>query len=399
VLRGEFFTMTEKLFWQDPYQRQFTASVLEQFDVPDGHGVVLDQTCFYGTSGGQPNDLGTINGIAVRDVQEEQSRIIHILSARLRDNKAEGVIDWPRRFDHMQQHSGQHILSAAFFGLFRAETSSFHLGEDYCSIELSKPGLKEQELQQAEDAANEVITSVIPVTTFFIDPSRASEYPLRKKSDLAESLRLVQIGDFDLSPCSGTHVRNTGEAGGVFITGYERLSQTIKVNFLCGARIRRRYHMDLAILKSLSKSLTTSFELLPDSIARLQSQAKDLRKELSHLKEEHLKMEAVKIFDDAKEANGLRLILLADDRPYQDVRFLAQKLAEREGAVGAVLSLPDRRGVFFKNRAAAFDLKQPFTRFLERTGAKGGGPPHFMEAGGFISSADLSAMLSEVFSL
>src|SRR5438093_6933188 len=215
--------MTEKLFWRDPYQRQFTAVILEQFPIADGHVVVLDQTCFYATSGGQPNDLGTLNGVVVRDVCEEKDRILHIVSQALAGDRAEGVIDWSRRFDHMQQHSGQHILSAAFFGLFKAETSSFHLGEDYCSIELNNPELKEADLQRAEDSANEVITSALAVSTFFIDPSRASEYPLRKKSDLAESLRLVQISDFDLSPCSGTHVQNTGEISGVFIIGFEKL--------------------------------------------------------------------------------------------------------------------------------------------------------------------------------
>jgi alanyl-tRNA synthetase len=391
--------MTEKLFWKDPYQRQFTAAIAEQFNVRDGHAIVLDQTCFYATSGGQPNDVGTLNGEPVRDVREDQDRILHIVSQPINGDRAEGVIDWTRRFDHMQQHSGQHILSAAFFSLFKAETSSFHLGEDYCSIELDKPALKEVDLQRAEDAANEVITSAFPVSTFFIDPSRASEYPLRKKSDLAESLRLVQIGEFDLSPCSGTHVRNTGEVGGVFITGSEKLSQGVKVNFLCGNRIRRHYHSNLVILKSLSKSLTTSFDLLPDSIARLQIQLKDLRKELAQLKEEQLEVEAVKIFGEAKDWNGLRLVIRVYERPYQEVRFLAQKVSERERSLGAILSTSEKRGVFFKNRSVDYELKQAFSRFVERSGAKGGGAPHFMEAGGFDTSLDLPGLLSDIFSV
>ena len=170
-------------------------------------------------------------------------------------------------------------------------------------------------------------------------------------------------------------------------------------SFLCGNRIRRHYHSDLAILKSLSKSLTTSFDLLPESITRLQTQLKDLRKELGQLKEEQLKIEAGTIFEQAIEWNGLRLVLGIYERPYQEVRFLAQKISEREGSLGAILSVSEKRGVFFKNRKVDFDLKQAFSRFLERTGAKGGGAPHFFEAGGFNPSMDLSILLSDVFNV
>jgi len=130
--------VTEKQFWNDPYQKEFTAAVVEQFTTQDGPAVVLDRTCFYATSGGQPHDLGTLNSIAVKDVRQESGRIVHILEKQLQSNTAAGAIDWRRRFDHMQQHSGQHILSAAFYRLFQAETSSFHLGEESCSIELSR---------------------------------------------------------------------------------------------------------------------------------------------------------------------------------------------------------------------------------------------------------------------
>ncbi|MGH9856920.1 MAG: alanine--tRNA ligase-related protein, partial [Acidobacteriota bacterium] len=168
--------MTEKLFWTDPYQKEFTATVVEQFPVQDGHAVILDRTCFYATSGGQPNDLGTLNSLSVKDVRFYQDRLIHVLAGSINDSTVNGIIDWGRRFDHMQQHTGQHILSAAFFRMFQAETSSFHLGDEYCSIELSRPDLSPADMSKAEDLANSVIFGAGAVDTFFVDPEKAGDY-------------------------------------------------------------------------------------------------------------------------------------------------------------------------------------------------------------------------------
>jgi alanyl-tRNA synthetase len=131
--------MTEKIFWKDPYQKEFTSNVLEQFAVPDGNAVVLDRTCFYATSGGQPNDTGKLNVAEVKDVRIEDGKLLHVIDQQLTTNEVSGKINWSRRFDHMQQHTGQHILSAAFYRLFQAETSSFHLGDLFCSIESCDP--------------------------------------------------------------------------------------------------------------------------------------------------------------------------------------------------------------------------------------------------------------------
>jgi alanyl-tRNA synthetase len=389
--------MTEKLFWQDAYQREFTANVVQQYRAADGHAVVLDRTCFYATSGGQPNDLGLLNQMPVRDVRNENGEIAHVLDAPLPDRQVQGTIDWERRFDHMQQHSGQHILSAAFHRLFKAETSSFHLGEEYCSIELNASGLKETQVREAEASANQVIASATPLNVFFIDPEHTKEYPLRKQSDLAEALRLVQIGEFDLSPCSGTHVKNAAEIGSVFIDGFEKLSQSVKINFLCGHRITRQYHQDLSTLKALSKAMTTSFELLPESVSRLQQQSKEMRKDLERLKEAQLKEEAVRLVKEAKNSNGNRLIVDALPRPYAELRFLAQRISEQPDTVGALASLSDRRAVFFKNPKSSIDLKAIFERFLATSNAKGGGATHFLEAGNITAGPELAETVRNLF--
>jgi len=380
--------MTEKLFWIDPYQKEFSASIREQFPVEDGHAVVLDQTCFYATSGGQPYDTGVLNSHKVKDVRFQDDRLLHVLDEPLSASEVQGRIEWERRFDHMQQHTGQHILSAAFYQLFEAETSSFHLGEDYCSIELNRPNLSRQDTQHAENEANRVIFGANPIKTFFVDPERAKEYPLRKQSDLQESLRIVKIGEFDLSPCSGTHVYNSGEVGMVFILGTEKLSQTLKVSFLCGNRIAKQYHSDLEILKQLSKSLTTSSALLPESLTKLQDQLKETRKELNRLKEEQWKEEAIHLYSNAENWNGMKRIIRVWKRPYAELRFLAQRIMEQPGSVGAFASTMDERAVFFKNPKNNFDLRGPFQKFLQTHSVRGGGPPHLMEAGGFRAGSD-----------
>ena len=382
--------MTEKLFWQDAYQSEFTGTILEQCAVPDGHAVILDRTCFYATSGGQPNDLGILDGAPLWDVRLDGERFLHIVSSPLKNRCVEGVIDWQRRFDHMQQHSGQHILSAAFFRLFQAETSSFHLGEEYCSIELDQPHLRESQIRDAEELANKVILSATAVDSFFVDPDKAKEYPLRKQSDLREALRLIRIGDFDLSPCSGTHVRNTGEVGMVLIHGFEKLPQTLKILFLCGTRVRRQYGKDLAILKKLSKSLTTSFDLLPESVDKLQSQIKSLRRECNQLMEEQLKREAQEL------ANTGFPVVMVGLRPYSELRVLAQNLSKSPGAVGAFASSSDHRAVFFKNPAVTTDLRTIFQKFRTVTSAKGGGAAHFIEAGGLQVDTGTEALLRQL---
>lgn len=385
--------MTEKLFWNDPYQTEFAATILEQFPINDGNALVLDRTCFYATSGGQPNDLGVLNEAAVKDVRIENGKLLHITERPIDPKSVQGKIDWSRRFDHMQQHTGQHILSAAFFRLFQAETSSFHLGELFCSIELNKPELKEPQALQAEDQANNVIQSASSVSSFFVDPAKAQDYPLRKQSDLTESLRIIQIGDFDLSPCSGTHVRNTGEIGSVFVYSFEKLSGSVKVTFLCGNRVRILYHRELSILKEASKKFTTSFESIPESIGRLQTQIKDLRRENMKLKETRLNAEAIELVNESEN----HLVIRIWDRPFEEVRFIAQRLSEQPGLSGALVSKSERRCVFFKHPEVKVDLKLLFSRFLEMTNGRGGGPAHLMEAGNLNLSNDIQNLLESIF--
>ena len=224
--------MTERLYYTDAYLASFSAAVSELAD--GGRRVYLDRSAFYPTSGGQPHDLGTIDGIPVLEVVDDGERVAHLLAEPLTSSSVQGMVDWPRRFDHMQQHTGQHLLSAVFIELLNAETVSVHFGADYATLDLDVGEVSAGELADVQDRANAVVAENREVTVSFEDAATVTG--LRKPSDRAGALRLVTIADLDKSACGGTHVRHTGEIGAVLIRRVERVKKRVRVDFLCGRR-------------------------------------------------------------------------------------------------------------------------------------------------------------------
>jgi len=224
-----------KLYYSQPWLRELDTRITSQREVEGKYLVVLAETIFYPTGGGQPHDLGTINGIPILDVFEEDGTVFHVLPVPLEGSSAHGVLDWPRRLDHMQQHSGQHLLSAIFQDEYGYRTESFHLGAEYCSIDITTPDLTRQEQLAAEARANELILEDLPVFTYTLQPEEFGQVPLRKIPDLPGPLRIVEIQGFDYSPCSGTHVGKTGQIGLLKILKAERYKGMTRVYFLCGA--------------------------------------------------------------------------------------------------------------------------------------------------------------------
>ena len=207
--------MTNRLYYTDAYRTEFTANVIDRSQ--DGRRIYLDETAFYPTSGGQPHDVGTLGGIHVIDVIDEDDRIAHVLESPLAPTPAplHGMIDWSRRFDHMQQHTGQHLLSAVFEDLFGSKTISVHFGEDYSTLDVDAELVTRDEMIAAEQRANEIVAEARPVHMTFEDATAATD--LRKPSDRPGTLRVVTIDRLDRSACGGTHVRNTAEIGAVLL--------------------------------------------------------------------------------------------------------------------------------------------------------------------------------------
>ena len=267
--------MTERLYYHDCYLREFKAKVVDSSD--GGRRVYLDRTAFYPTSGGQPFDLGTLAGVAVREVIDEDDRIGHLLEAPLgAATEAEGVIDWSRRYDHMQQHTGQHLLSAVLEELFQIRTVSFHLGSEVSTIDVEAPALTAGQLERVEDRCAQIIAEARPVQITFEDA--ASDLELRKASTRTGTLRIVSIDNLDRSACGGTHVRTAAEIGSILTGKLEKIRGITRVEFVCGKRALRRAQADNRLVASIGRALSVPPEQTPQLLAALIEKNKSLEK-------------------------------------------------------------------------------------------------------------------------
>jgi alanyl-tRNA synthetase len=252
--------VTDRLYYNDSYLTEFPARVVDKS--PDGLRIYLDRTAFYPTSGGQPFDIGKVGGVDVIEVVDEDGRIAHQVAAPVQAVEVAGVIDWQRRFDHMQQHTGQHLLSAVLVDLFGAQTVSFHLGVDSCTIDVTRT-LEPAQIRDAERRANEIVFENRPVTVGFEDSSQ--DLGLRKPTEREGVIRIISIQDLDRSACGGTHVRATGEIGPILIRKLDRIRGNQRIEFLCGLRAVKRARADFEAISSVARS----FSAPPDDVAGL----------------------------------------------------------------------------------------------------------------------------------
>jgi len=296
--------MTQKLYHDDAYQQEFQAQVLETITMGNRPGLILDKTCFYPASGGQPHDQGTLNGIPISGVfeREDDGAVVHVVSGEVEGpalNKGEtvhGQIDWERRFDHMQQHTGQHILSQAFLRLLDAETVGFHLGAEASTIDVDKAPLEATQIDEVEELANTIVFADRPVRTYFVDQDRMEDLALRKQPMVAGPIRIVEVEGFDLSPCGGTHVKAAGEVGPIVITKSERRGSETRVEFLCGGRALADYRRQRRIVSELANQFSVGDWELVEAVNRLAEEAKRHRKELNAAQSQLLDYEAARLW-------------------------------------------------------------------------------------------------------
>ncbi len=301
--------MTERLYYQDCYLREFRARVVDTAD--GGCRVYLDRTAFYPTSGGQPFDVGSLGGVAVKEVIDEEDRIGHlleaplVLEAPLGATEVQGHIDWERRYDHMQQHTGQHLLSAVLEELFKIHTVSFHLGAEVSTIDVDASSLAPEQLERAEERCAEVIAQARPVQITFEDASDSLD--LRKASTRAGTLRIVGIDGVDRSACGGTHVRSTAEIGMVLTGKTEKIRKTTRLEFVCGRRALRRARADYRLLASIGRALSVPPEQSPELLAGLIEKSKSLEKTTQRLATELARREGKELYNEtAPGPDGIR---------------------------------------------------------------------------------------------
>ena len=373
--------MTERLYYTEPYRKTFDATVVRVESVADGWHVTLDQTAFYPTSGGQPFDTGTLGGAAVRDVIDgEDGTIAHIVSGPLKaGDVVTGEIDWARRFDHMQQHTGQHVLSAAFDRLFRVRTESFHMGQQSATIDLARE-VTAAEVAKAEDDANRVVWEDRPVLVRFATAEEAAAMPLRKESGRTGALRLIDVQDYDLSACGGTHVERTGAIGVIAIGGWEKFRGGSRVEFLCGNRAVQRFRLWRDSLAAMQKHLSVPPIEMAASIERMQDDAKALQRTIRGFQEKLAVHEAAALL--AKSSTTVVEALEGWDAQGLKGIAAAATAAQPNAVVVLFTTTTPALVVVARGANANVDAGAVLKQLTGKFGGKGGGKPDLAQGGG-----------------
>lgn len=374
--------MTERLYLDDPYLARFDAEVVAERRLGDRPAVVLSRTAFYPEGGGQPADHGALGGVRVVDVQEVDGEILHALEGAPPRGRVEAVVDWGRRFDHMQQHHGQHLLSAAFEQVLGARTVSFHLGAETCTIDLdvSPDRLKPAALADVERAANGHVWRDLPVTAAERSPEELSQLTLRKEP--TKGSRVVTVEGVDHSPCGGTHPRRTGEVGAIAVLGAQRWGGGARVEFACGGRVVALLRRDGARLAEVAAALRCAPAEAPVAAARLAAEALQRRKDLDKLaaaaaagEAERLAARGGAVVEELTPPAG------ADAGAY--LRAVGQALAAR-GRTALLGARGEGRALlcFGRPKGAGPDLGAALREAVALLGGKGGGAPDFAQGGG-----------------
>ena len=331
---------TTRLYYQDAYLADFRAHVVERAD--DGRRVYLERTAFYPSSGGQPSDAGDIAGIPVVDVIDEDKRIAHITAGAIQGVEVDCRIDWTRRFDHMQQHTGQHVLSAVLVELYGVETVGFHLGAESSTIDLAAPALGTDQVLAVETRVNQRVAENLPVVIVFEEASEAKG--LRRPSEREGELRIVSIEGLDRSPCGGTHVKATGEIGPILIRKLDKIRGNVRIEFLCGTRAVRRARADFDALSRIAKMLSAPLDDSPSLVAVLREAGEAAEKARQRLAAELARFRGREMYEAALTGpDGLRRgVHRQPSGSLEEVRGLAQGFTAHPKAVfvGAVEDPP-----------------------------------------------------------
>ena len=396
--------MTERLYYTDAYLREFDASVV-RVDRRDGRtAVVLDRTAFYPTSGGQPFDVGFLDvgrpfqgrRPIVDVIDEDSGDIAHVIDgdAPAPGETVHGAIDWTRRFDHMQQHTGQHVLSAAVDRLFGVRTVSFHLGTDASTIDLSRE-LTRDEIAAAERDANRVVWENRPVAIRYASAEEAAKLPLRKEPVREGTLRLIDIEQFDLSACGGTHVASTGAIGIIALGAIERFKGGQRVEFFCGGRALTKFRSMRDALSGAVRALSVLPHELPDAIEKLQADLRDRQKAVISLQQDLARYQAEEFASSAESTPAGRLVARAVDADAGTLKMLASAITSRPGhIVVLVSSAKPALVVAARSQDVSVAANQVIAALTAKFGGRGGGKPDLAQAGGL--DGDAAAILAAV---
>ncbi len=409
--------MTDRLYYHDSFLYQFDAEVRSVVESPRP-ALILDRTAFYPTSGGQIHDTGRVlpviqsndtarvqpAAMRITEVADtENGEVVHYLEAPVKDlqpgMRVHGEIDADRRRDHMRQHSAQHVLSAAFVRLFNMPTVSFHMASDYCSIDLETPSLTKNQVESAEHLANEIVLENRPVSIRFVTRDEAVSLGLRKLPPAErDRLRLIDILDFDLTACGGTHVNETGQIGAVLLRKYEKVRQGYRVEFVAGLRAVAAARRDFSTLSEAAALFSAGLGDVPVQVRKSLDEIRSLHKQAQQSQEELAAAQASMLFAETTEVGGRKLIVRTfADRDLNFLKLLAQKLTRLSSPVIALLatSSPQPALVFAQTAGQAHDMAALLKEAAAKLGGRGGGSKDLAQ-GGISNSEGLATELAAV---
>lgn len=391
--------MTTKLYYQDQYQKSLTTTILTQNTDETGPYVTLKETIFYPTGGGQPHDTGTINSIPVIQVEEVDGEIRHYLQEALptTNTEAETTINWQRRHDHMQQHAGQHIVSAAFAEALGYETISFHLGTDICTIDLATPTLSKEEAVKAEQLANQIIQEARLIETKWITADELHQYPMRKQPTVSENIRLVIIPDFDYNGCGGTHPSLTSEVGGLKILHWEKHKEGTRLSFVAGNRVLTQLEKKHKTLQQLTSLLQSPEEGMVSAAEKILQKQKEQDQLIAQLQEQLLQKEAENLIASYRTSQK-PLLELYQNRTIKELQTIAQLITKAEPTSRVNLLVQNEEKlqfVFAKGTDNTTDIKALSKEFMANINGKGGGNDFLVQGGGVSSLLEAKALLKE----
>ncbi|MCX7939052.1 MAG: alanyl-tRNA editing protein [Thermoflexales bacterium] len=394
--------MTLRLYWQDAYQRTFEARVLQRLTHKGYPAVVLDQTAFYPTAGGQPHDTGKLNGVEVIEVLEHGDDIVHVTSAPIEDEVVHGALNWARRFDHMQQHSGQHVLSQAFVRVAGLDTVAVHIGKEVCTIDLPTAQLAPETVARAEAEANAVVWEDRPIRAFIVDEAEIARFPLRRPPKVRGAVRIVEVQEYDWSACGGTHVRSTAQIGAIKIVRTEKRGNETRVTFICGQRAFADYVQLHHNVAQIMERLSAPRYQVAEAVQRALGSAQRMHKALQEARARLAAYEAEALLAQAVPFNGGRCVVhVFEDRDPEEVRLIARAVCAQQPTV-ALLGVAGEQGQLIFARAEALPhvdaaalLRQALAALFPQGGVKGGGSAVFAQSGGFAVDRDrLRAVLN-----
>ena len=378
----------------NPYIREMDGKITKK-EFKNGKSYLqLDKTIFYpDLAGGQPMDYGMINGHEVLKVYEEGNDIVHIVKGELNSNRVHMEIDWERRFDLMQQHSGEHLLASSFYRLFNATNAGIHIGNEINTIEIEKPYLTEDEAKQAEFLANKVIQSNFRVKSYTLDRDQLSRIPLRKETSIEDkNIRIIEIENIDYAACCGTHISNTGEIGIIKILKWYKYKGNIKIEFICGTRALKDYYFKNHYINKIGTLLSAQDIDVLERVNKLYSEKEALEEENKNLRQELYKVKGEQLLREVQKENKINFIIKSLEKTNsREINIIASDLNKNQEKLIQIYSIPnDEMGQFLISRSKDLNinLKEVFEEVSKKIIIKGGGSSQQIQGSASINTLD-----------